>query len=56
MKIQIFYVYPKMNFFYISVVEEVSFRRRFVEMIGILGVVSLISYGIGIALRATLGD
>ena len=41
--------------FYISVVEEVSFRRRFIEMVSILGVVSLISYGIGIALRTTLG-
>ena len=41
--------------FYISDVEEISFRSRFVEMVGILGVVSLISYGIGIALRATLG-
>ena len=41
--------------FYVSVVEEVSFRSRFMEMAGILGVVSLISYGIGIALRGMLG-
>ena len=40
---------------YVSVVEEVSFRSRFLEMTGILGVVSLISYGIGIALRGMLG-
>ena len=41
--------------FYVSVVEEVSFRTRFLEMAGILGVVSLISYGIGIILRGVLG-
>jgi VIT1/CCC1 family predicted Fe2+/Mn2+ transporter len=41
--------------FYLSVIEEVSFRSRFLEMAGILGVVSLISYGIGIALRGALG-
>ena len=41
--------------FYLSVIEEVSFRSRFLEMTGILGVVSLISYGIGIALRGALG-
>jgi len=41
--------------FYVSVVEEVSFSSRFMEMTGILGVVSLISYGIGIALRGLLG-
>lgn len=41
--------------FYVSVVEGVSFRSRFIEMAAILGVVSLISYGIGIALRGMLG-
>tara|TARA_B100000959_G_scaffold71411_1_gene75728 strand:+ start:4477 stop:5316 length:840 start_codon:yes stop_codon:yes gene_type:complete len=41
--------------FYVSVVEEVSFRVRFLEMAGILGAVSLISYGIGIVLREALG-
>ena len=41
--------------FYVSVVEEVSFGSRFAEMAAILGVVSLISYGIGIALRGMLG-
>ncbi len=41
--------------FYVSVVEGVSFRSRFIEMVAILGVVSLISYGIGIALRGMLG-
>ena len=41
--------------FYVSVVEEVSFSSRFLEMAGILGVVSLISYGIGILLRGMLG-
>ena len=41
--------------FYVSVVEEVSFRSRFAETAAILGVVSLISYGIGIALRGMLG-
>ncbi|DAC37114.1 MAG TPA: rubrerythrin family protein [Candidatus Poseidoniales archaeon] len=41
--------------FYVSVVEEVSFSSRFMEMAGILGVVSLISYGIGILLRGMLG-
>ena len=40
--------------FYVSVVEGVSFRSRFIEMAAILGVVSLISYGIGIALRGML--
>ena len=41
--------------FYVSVVEEASFSSRFMEMAGILGVVSLISYIIGIALRGLLG-
>ncbi len=41
--------------FYLSVIEEVSFRSRFLEMVSILGIVSLISYGIGIALRGALG-
>lgn len=41
--------------FYVSVVEEVSFKSRFFEMAGILAVVSLISYVIGIALRGMLG-
>ncbi|MFL2493199.1 MAG: VIT1/CCC1 transporter family protein [Candidatus Thalassarchaeum sp.] len=41
--------------YYVSTVEEVSFRSRFLEMAGILGVVSLISYGIGIILRGVLG-
>ncbi|MDP6219966.1 MAG: VIT1/CCC1 family protein [Candidatus Thalassarchaeaceae archaeon] len=41
--------------FFLSVVEEASFKSRFLEMTGILGVVSLISYGIGIALRGILG-
>ena len=41
--------------FYISVVEEVSFRIRFIEMAAILGGVSLISYAIGILLRGVLG-
>ena len=41
--------------FFLSVVEEVSFKSRFLEMAGILGVVSMISYGIGIALRVALG-
>ena len=41
--------------FYVSVGEEVSFSSRFLEMVGILGVVSLISYGIGILLRGVLG-
>ena len=41
--------------FYVSVVEEVSFSSRFMVMAGILGVVSLISYGIGILLRGMLG-
>ena len=40
--------------FFLSVVEEASFKSRFLEMTGILGVVSLISYGIGIALRGIL--
>ena len=41
--------------FYVSVVEDVSFKSRFLEMAAILGVVSLISYGIGILLRGVLG-
>ena len=41
--------------FYTSVVERVSFSARFMEMVGILGAVSLISYVIGVALGATLG-
>ena len=41
--------------FYTSVVERVSFSARFMEMAGILGAVSLISYVIGVALGATLG-
>ena len=41
--------------YYVSVVEGVSFRARFVEMAAILGVVSLISYGIGVGLRGVLG-
>jgi VIT1/CCC1 family predicted Fe2+/Mn2+ transporter len=41
--------------FYLSVVEDVSFRRRFTEMAGILTVVSLISFGIGMLLRGWLG-
>ena len=41
--------------FYTSVVERVSFKSRFFEMTGILGVVSLISYGIGVALGIALG-
>jgi len=41
--------------FYVSVVDEVSFKSRFFEMAGILAVVSLISYVIGIALRGMLG-
>ncbi len=41
--------------FYISVVEEVSFKRRFAEMTGILAAVSLISYLIGLWLRLWLG-
>ena len=41
--------------FFLSVVEEASFKSRFLEMAGILGVVSMISYGIGIALRVALG-
>ena len=40
---------------YVSVVEEVSFKTRFLEMAGILGGVSLISYAIGILLRGALG-
>jgi hypothetical protein len=32
-----------------------EFKSRFLEMGGILGVVSLISYGIGVALRGALG-
>lgn len=41
--------------YYVSVVEGVSFKIRFAEMAAILGVVTLISYGIGIALRGILG-
>ena len=41
--------------FYTSVVERASFKSRFIEMAGILGVVSLISYGIGVALGIALG-
>ena len=41
--------------FYVSVVEEVSFKTRFIEMAAILGGVSLISYAIGILLRGFLG-
>ena len=41
--------------FYVSVVEEVSFSSRFLEMVGILGVVSLISYGVAILLSGALG-
>ena len=41
--------------YYVSVVEGVSFKSRFAEMAGILAVVTLISYGIGIALRGFLG-
>lgn len=41
--------------YYVSVVEGVSFKTRFAEMAAILGVVTLISYGIGIALRGILG-
>ena len=41
--------------FYISVVEEESFRRRFSEMAGILVVVSMISFVIGLALKGWLG-
>ena len=41
--------------FYTSVVEKVSFTSRFMEMVGILGGVSLISYAIGIALGSVLG-
>jgi VIT1/CCC1 family predicted Fe2+/Mn2+ transporter len=37
--------------FYISIVEEVSFKIRFLEMISILIVISVISYGIGVILR-----
>ena len=41
--------------FYISVVEEESFRRRFSEMAGILVVVSLISFVSGLGLKGWLG-
>jgi len=37
--------------FYVSVVEEVSFRSRFFEMSIILAIVSIISFGIGTVLR-----
>lgn len=40
--------------FYVSVVEEVSFAHRFFEMAGLLIVVSLISFGIGLALSEWL--
>jgi VIT1/CCC1 family predicted Fe2+/Mn2+ transporter len=41
--------------FYLSVVKDDSFRRRFIVMAGILIVVSLISFGIGMLLRGWLG-
>ena len=41
--------------FYLSVVEDDSFRRRFTEMAGILTVVSIISFGIGLVLKGWLG-
>ena len=41
--------------FYVSVVEEVSFLHRFAEMAGLLFVVSLISFGIGVALSNWMG-
>ncbi|HIB23506.1 MAG TPA: rubrerythrin family protein [Candidatus Poseidoniales archaeon] len=41
--------------FYVSVVEEVSFLHRFAEMAGLLFVVSLISFGIGILLSNWMG-
>jgi VIT1/CCC1 family predicted Fe2+/Mn2+ transporter len=41
--------------FYVSVIQEESFKRRFSEMIAILGAVSLISYTIGLLLRGWLG-
>jgi len=41
--------------FYVSVVEEVSFLHRFSEMAGLLFVVSLISFGIGIVLSNWMG-
>ena len=41
--------------FYVSVVEEVSFLHRFAEMAGLLFVVSLISFGIGIVLSNWMG-
>ncbi len=39
---------------YVTVVQDLSFRSRFLEMVAILGGVSLISYGIGLGLRAWL--
>jgi len=41
--------------FYVSVVEEVSFLHRFAEMAGLLFVVSLISFGIGVGLSNWMG-
>jgi VIT1/CCC1 family predicted Fe2+/Mn2+ transporter len=41
--------------FYVSVVEEVSFLHRFAEMAGLLFVVSLISFGIGVVLSNWMG-
>ncbi len=41
--------------FYISIVEEVSFKSRFFEMAAILAIVSIISFGIGIVLRDLMG-
>ena len=41
--------------FYTSIVERVSFTSRFMEMVGILGAVSLMSYAIGIVLGSALG-
>ncbi|PXY77912.1 MAG: rubrerythrin family protein [Methanobacteriota archaeon] len=41
--------------FYVSVVEEVSFLHRFAEMAGLLFVVSLISFGIGVILSNWMG-
>ena len=41
--------------YYISVVQEVSFRKRFLEMAGLSLGVSAISFLIGIALRRFAG-
>lgn len=41
--------------YYISVVKEVNFRRRFLEMIGICIGVGLVSFGIGYVLRIFFG-